>query len=90
MSTQKDDLTNQVNGVTDVFNTLEPYLPGTLMLGYNGQIYPVGVNIVQEVTTTSFRISFTPEVDCTDALHVIYEDANSVTMMASGHPPGVC
>lgn len=91
MGTRTDNLTSQVDGITDVFTTSFPYLAGTLILGYNGQIYPVGVNIDAELTANTFRLTFVPDLECTTALHVIYEDPGSLTpddMQASGLPPG--
>ena len=95
MPTRKDDLTTQVDGSTDVFVTTYPYLPGTLMVGYNGQLYPVNRNIAEEIDSTHFRLDFVPEVQYTDALHVIYEDFSgseeeTSVMQASGLPPGAC
>lgn len=89
MTTRNDDLTPQVDGTTDVFTTAFPYVPGTLVLSYNGQIFPKGFNIAQEVSATQFKLSFVPPTD-THTLGVLYEDPNNETtelMRASGRPP---
>jgi hypothetical protein len=91
MPSRRENLTSAVDGVTDVFSTVFPYVSGSLMLGYNGQVYPVGVNIDAELSATTFRISFVPDPECTTALHIIYEDIGTDSdsgMQASGLPPG--
>jgi hypothetical protein len=91
MPSRRENLTSFVDSVTDTFTTAFPYVSGSLMLGYNGQVYPAGVNIENELSATTFQISFVPEVDCTTALHIIYEDIGTEAgeeMQASGLPPG--
>ena len=88
--TRKDDLTSQVDGITDIFTTNYEYQGGTLMLGYNGQMYPVGVNIESELTNTTFQLCFVPDLECTDSLHVVYEDFFTADepLIGTGRPPG--
>jgi len=91
MTTRKEDLTSQVDGITDTFTTSYDYQGNTLMLGYNGQVYPVGVNIENEIDGMTFQISFVPDLECTDSLHVIYEDSASADdepLIGTGRPPG--
>lgn len=91
MASRRENILSQVDGITDVFTTAFPYIGGTLMLGYNGQMYPVGVNIDAELTANTFRTTFVPLVECTTAFHIIYEDigtSNEDEMEASGLPPG--
>ena len=93
MTTRKEDITSQVDGVTDIFTTSYAYQGNTLMLGYNGQVYPVGTNIINEIDNMTFKISFIPIIDCTDGLHIIYEDLQSADdepMKGTGRPPGFC
>jgi len=91
--TLDENLLPQVDGSTDTFTVVKPYVPGTLMLGYNGQLYSAGRNIKAELTETTFQLEFVPATDTHD-LHVIYTqkgEAESVyDMQASGRPPGSC
>ena len=93
MTTRKDNLLSQVDGITDIFTTSFEYQGNTLMLGYNGQVYAVGVNIDSELSGTTFKTTFVPIPDCTTAFHIIYEDLQSAEdepMKGTGRPPGFC
>jgi len=89
-TTKKENLLAQIDGVTDVFTTNHPFEPGSLMIGYNGQVYAAGENIAQEIFPQSFKLAFVPDTTTT-TLHVIYESTDGVLdeMMASGLPPGI-
>ena len=68
-----EDVTSQVDGVTDTFRTSKPYVTKTITLGYNGQLYPGGWNIAEELDIDLIKLSFVPAVD-THALLIIYDD----------------
>jgi hypothetical protein len=86
--TRIENLTAFVDGTRDTFSTVNPYRPGTLVIGYNGQIFPPGFNVAEEVSTTSFRLTFAPASDTT-FLTVMYEDFTGeiVEIVASSMPP---
>jgi len=88
-TTRKENLLAQVTGATDVFTTNHPYEPGSLMIGYNGQVYANGENISLEILPLSFQLAFTPAIGTT-SFHVIYESTDGAIdeMEASGFPPG--
>jgi hypothetical protein len=89
--TKFENITGQVDGITDTFTTVSPFAPGSLSLGYNGQLYPKGVNILTELPPNQFKLSFAPALD-THSLLVVYEydDGLSSTepiLLASALPP---
>lgn len=90
MTTKFENITSQIDGVTDTFSLSKPYVSGTVSLGYNGQLYPVGMNIAEEIPTNKIRLNFVPTAD-TDTLLAIYDDGQDVIqdpiLMASALPP---
>jgi len=92
MTTKFEDLTSLVDGIRDTFVTSNAYQAGTLVLGYNGSVFPIGVNIKLEIPPTSFQLSFVPPADST-ALMIIYEVLSSEDssldrdLVASNLPP---
>ena len=88
MATRFENILSQVNGVTDTFTTATPYSSGTLVLGYNGQLYSPGVNIQSEVSPNSFRLTFVPAANTT-GLMVVYDDGGGASddIVALGTPP---
>ena len=88
MNVRFENITSQVDGITDTFITSKDYISGTLSLGYNGQLYPQGVNIRQEIAPTGVKLTFVPSSD-THSLLLIYLDATDLDpiMVASALPP---
>jgi hypothetical protein len=90
VTTRFENITSQVDGVVDEFTVVSPYVTGTISIGYNGQLYPVGTNIAQEISTNRFKLSFVPTSD-THTLLAIYDDGNDVIqdpiLMATALPP---
>lgn len=82
---------DQVDGVKDTFELPEAFLPGTLVLAYNGQVYDRGVNIASSDpggAPPTVTLNFIPELD-THALMIIYQaidDASNVRGFT--YPPG--
>jgi hypothetical protein len=73
MTIRFEDITSQVNGTQDTFTTLFPFLSGTLVIGYNGQLFPPGTNLKQEIAPNSFQMTFAPQAD-TNSLMIVYDD----------------
>lgn len=94
MATKIEDLTSQVNGTTDTFTTTVEFVPSSLTLGYNGQIYPPGVNIKSShPSSQTIVLDFIPKTD-TDLnvkskVLIIFEEAlaDAEEMVASAMPP---
>ena len=90
MTTKFENITSQIDGATDTFTLGHLYLPSTVSLGYNGQLFPVGVNISEELPDNKIRLSFVPPVD-TDSLLAIYDDGTNIIvehiLSASALPP---
>jgi len=82
-----ENITAQISG-GDTFTTQFAYQPGSLSLGYNGQLYPKGENIALEIPPFGFKLTFTPAPDTT-ALLVIYQDGFTIDedIVASSQPP---
>jgi len=72
-----EDLTSQIDGVTDIFQTNAgtPRQTGTIRVYFNGvdQGTPGSIQagaVVEEISQTQFKLSFVP--DAPDQLHVTY------------------
>ena len=94
MATVIDDLTPQVNGVTNTFTTTKPFNPDTLCLGYNGQVYPPKLNIDSwDESAKTVTITFVPETDPNPDIKskvlIIYEEPVLADIVGSATPPGV-
>jgi hypothetical protein len=59
--------TGAVDGANDLYQTADPYLPGTVVIHLNGQARP---GCVLELGAASFRTLFVP--DAGDGLVVYY------------------
>ena len=83
---------DQVDGVTDTFTLPEDFVPGSVILAYNGQIYDKGQNIIAEDPAgdpATVQLSFIPATD-THTLMLIYTPVTSGTGNPRGQtfPPG--
>jgi hypothetical protein len=87
MTTRFEDLSTLVDGVRDTFTTALSYQAGTLVLGYNGSVFPPGVNIKLATPPNTFQLTFTPPADTT-ALMIIYDDGLNVGGGGGGDPTG--
>lgn len=59
MSTIHENLTSQIDGISDTFNTLNDISAG-VVVDHNGQV--VSPNDVTILTSTSFQLSFVPQI----------------------------
>lgn len=64
-----ENLSSQINGVTNTFSTSEQYVSGSLRAYYNGQRMVKDVTFT-ELTSTTFRLTFVPTSG--DVLNVDY------------------
>lgn len=91
MATRTRDLTDQVNGVTTVFSTLEPYMPSTLEVYLNGIRQRAGV-FFSESGPASFMTTEPPKSGDALAAQFEVEGPGDVlvfpTVMPSGTAPG--
>lgn len=92
--TRIENLTSQINGTTDTFLTVAGFDPSTLTVGYNGQMYPPGVNIASTgPEVNKFKLSFVPTFDADQDLNsklmVIYEEMADADedIIGSANPP---
>ena len=67
-----ENITSQINGVTNTFSTGEQYISGSLRVYYNGQRMVKDVTFT-ELTSTTFRLTFVPTSG--DVLNVDYNPA---------------
>jgi len=92
--TRIEDLTSQIDGVKDTFTTTAAFEPSTVTIGYNGQVYPPGLNIASFPDVNEVQLEFVPtydaDVDMNSKLMVIYEELNDATedIVGSANPPG--
>ena len=92
-----DDVTNQIDGITDTFTLQAVAVEPSVCIGYNGQVHPPGYSIDSFPTTSSVKLTFVPTMDADPELHtklmIIYnEDSGSsdlTEIQGSATPPGV-
>ena len=80
MATAYEDLTSQVDGITDTFTTLND-ISGGLLVDYNG--LTVNVNDITVLGSNSFQISFVPKINNTLAVFTSPEKFN-ITSQVDG------
>ena len=94
MSTVIDDLTPQVDGVTDTFDLQAQPMQHTVTLVYNGQTYPPGENIDSFPEDKKVKLTFVPEYNADPNLNskvsLFYEEYyDGEDIRGSATPPGV-
>ena len=94
MATRIVNITPQVDGIKDTFTTPEEFVQSTVALGYNGQIFPPGVNIDSFPDSQTVKLRFIPtynsNVDLNSKVLLIYEEKHAVLedIVGSASPPG--
>ena len=88
------NILDQVDGVKDTFELPEPFIPGSIVLAYNGQIFQKGQHVAGEDNISdpaTVTLTFVPATD-THALMIIYKSAIERTcglgIRGFTHPPG--
>ena len=89
MGTKIENLTSQIDGVSDTFTTLADFEPGKVSIGYNGQMFGPGENIDSYPSSNQIKLTFVPKTDADADLHdklmVIYEEIADI--VGSAFPP---
>ena len=80
MATIFEDLTTQVNGITDTFNSINPVDQGVFSV-YNGN--GIDKNELTVLTSNSFKLSFVPFVGDTLAIFLT-PDVFNITVQVNG------